>query len=35
VHGSRFNEDGEEMLRPWTKVELPTFKGNDPLGWMS
>jgi len=25
-----------EMLRPWTKrVELPTFEGSDPLGWIT
>ncbi|WVZ13774.1 hypothetical protein V8G54_011340 [Vigna mungo] len=30
------NEEGEEMLRPWTtRVELSAFERKDPLGWVS
>lgn len=33
VEGRRLN-DGETH-RSWMKVELPTFEGSDPLGWVA
>jgi len=36
AHNNKPDEEDADVQRPWMKrVELPTFEGRDPLGWIS